>query len=66
MPDIVNLRLARKRRRRAEKEHAAAENRAVYGRSADAVRHQEQVRALDRKRLEGHRRDPSGADDPEG
>lgn len=33
MPSVVNLRLARKRKERAEKEAVAAENRALHGRS---------------------------------
>jgi hypothetical protein len=33
MSSVVNLRLARKRKTRAEKEQAASENRALHGRS---------------------------------
>jgi hypothetical protein len=33
MSSVVNLRLARKRKERAEKEAVAAENRALHGRS---------------------------------
>lgn len=34
MADVINLRLARKQKARAEKETVAAENRARFGRSA--------------------------------
>jgi hypothetical protein len=33
MTNVVNLRMARKHKARSEKEHAASENRALYGRS---------------------------------
>ena len=33
MSNVVNLRMARKRKARAEKEQAAGENRALHGRS---------------------------------
>ena len=61
MGEVVNLRMARKRKAHADKEQAATENRIRHGRS-------KAERALDEARLsretsflEGHRRDgPDG------
>jgi hypothetical protein len=61
MSEIVNLRLARKRKRRAEKDSAAAENRVAYGRGAGEKAATRQTAELSERRLEGHRREP----DPE-
>ena len=63
MAEIVNLRQARKRRIREEKDRQAAQNRASHGRT----RSQKSVEALTRDKarafLDGHRRDePSGRD----
>lgn len=61
MGEIVNLKLARKRKARTEKDSKAAANRSLFGRTktektaADAERR----RAL--SALDGHKRDP-GAD----
>lgn len=62
MAEIVNLRLARKRKARAEKEDAAAEARARHGRTKaerelDAAREEKAVRDV-----EAHRRTPSADD----
>jgi Domain of unknown function (DUF4169) len=58
MTEIVNLRLARKRRRRAEKDEAATANRLAHGRSKAEKTRADRVGALDATRLEGHRREP--------
>ncbi len=60
MDEIVSLRLARKRRRRAEKEDAAAQNRLTHGRSKAEKTQTAEIRTLDEKRLEAHRRDDDG------
>ena len=68
MAEIVNLRLARKRQRRSEKEKIATESRVRHGRSGGEKAAAEARRAFEEKRLESHRRDipegTSGADDP--
>jgi hypothetical protein len=57
MAGIVNLRQARKAKARAEKEAAAAANRAKFGRTK-AERQAEAARqALADKALEGHKRE---------
>ena len=61
MGEVVNLRLARKRKARAEKAEAADENRARFGRSGAARERQQAVEDLDRRRHEGHRRSPKHA-----
>lgn len=62
MAEIVNLRLARKARSRAEREAAAGRNRVAFGRGkqerlADATVAQQATRHLD-----GHRREPLASD----
>jgi hypothetical protein len=59
MADLVNLRGERKRRQRAEKESAAADNRARHGRPKAQIEAEEQRRALAAKQLDAHRREPS-------
>jgi hypothetical protein len=60
MAEIVNLRLARKRRARAAEEAKAAQNRAQFGASR-ALRDAEQAnRAAIERRHEGHRRENGG------
>lgn len=61
MNEIVNLRLARKRRRRAAKEDAAAQNRLTHGRSKAEKTQAGAISTLDERRLEGHRRDDGGS-----
>jgi hypothetical protein len=58
MSEIVNLRLHRKRKRRAEKNEAASANRLAHGRSKTEAMTQKGLRALEDKRLEMHRRMP--------
>jgi len=57
MSEVVNLRLARKRRAREEADKLAAERRAQFGRSKAETQGQEQRRALAERALDGHRRD---------
>jgi len=55
--EIVNLRQARKRRTRAEKDAQAEQNRMSFGRTR-AEREASAAKAeLEARRLEGHRRD---------
>lgn len=69
MAEIVNLRAARKRKQRDEKERRAEENRARHGRTkveklAEAAERERGAAALD-----GHRREPSrsrGESGPDG
>jgi hypothetical protein len=60
MGDVVNLRLARKARARADKAKAADANRALHGegKAAKAARKAEAERAT--RLLDGHHRDRSG------
>ena len=55
MADPVNLRAARKRKQRAEKEVAAAANRASFGRRPSEKTAAGLSRALEERRLESHR-----------
>ena len=63
MSDVVNLRIARKRKARAEKEQAAGESRALHGRSkAEKLRdrmHAEKSAAF----VQSHRLDRAGRDE---
>lgn len=62
MGEVVNLRMARKRSLRAEKERAASENRALHGRSKADRKADEAERKRGAALLDGHRRDdPDGA-----
>ena len=61
MPDIVNLRQARKRRDRAAAEKQAESNRLAFGRSKAERRQTEAERDKAERGLDGHRletRDP--------
>ncbi len=57
MGEIVNLRQARKRRRRAEKESTAAESRRSHGAPKAEKAKTKRQSELEAKRLEAHRRD---------
>ena len=60
MAEIVNLRLARKKKARTDKEVRAAQNRVTFGRSKaerDAVEAESEIA---RRRLDQHKRDDSG------
>ncbi|MGE0698888.1 MAG: DUF4169 family protein [Hyphomicrobiaceae bacterium] len=63
--DIINLRQARKRKSRVEKEAEAAENRKVFGRTRAERRHAEAAKALDEKALSGKKRSLPAADNTE-
>lgn len=55
MTNVVNLRMARKRKARLEKEQAASESRALHGRSkAEKLRHRLEAEKA-QNFLEGHR-----------
>ena len=65
MAEIVNLRQARKRKQRSEKERAADAKRLAHGRSAAETKQTRLTRNLDDQRLEAHRRQPPGDGDQE-
>ena len=56
MGDVINLRLHRKRKDRAEKEAAAATNRVKFGRTKAEKETLKANADLDLRRLDGHRR----------
>ena len=58
MSEIVNLRQARKRKRRADKERTTAENRQTHGLSAAGKKTRRLKHEFDARRHEGHRRMP--------
>ncbi len=62
MGEVVNLRQARKRKKRAEKEVDAAESRVIHGRSAAERIIKQRAEALAAKHLDGHRREPDEAE----
>jgi hypothetical protein len=57
MADVINLRQARKRKRRADGEAEAAENRVRHGRSAAEKARLSAERSREDKGLEAHRRE---------
>jgi len=57
MAEIVNLRIARKRKRRADAQDVAETNRALHGRSKADKRVTEAEREAAQRHLDGHRRD---------
>ena len=59
MGGTINLRQARKRKRRAEREREAQQNRLTHGRRADERAQAGRLRELEAGRLEAHRREPS-------
>jgi len=65
MAEIVNLRQARKRKRRSDKEDAAAANRLTHGRPAAEKTATRLVRDLEERRVAGHRREVRGEADRE-
>ena len=62
MAEIINLRKARKKKARAEKEAVAAENRAKFGRPNEEQTQSEASKDLLDRKLDAHRREDS---DPE-
>jgi len=63
MAAIVNLRQARKRKKRAEKDAAAETSRQAHGTPKTAHAKATLLNALEAKRLEGHRLDEDGRDE---
>jgi len=57
MAEIVNLRQARKQKNRTEAESLAAENRAKFGQTKAKKQKDAALKALDSKKLDGHKRD---------
>ncbi|MCO5065419.1 MAG: DUF4169 family protein [Rhizobiaceae bacterium] len=55
MADVVNLRLARKRKQREEAGREAAHNRAAHGRTKAEKRAAQDEHDTQLRRLEGHR-----------
>jgi hypothetical protein len=68
MADIVNLRQARKKKRRDDAEREAAANRLLHGRTAGEKSKTRLGREIEEKRLDAHRRDapPERGSDPQG
>ena len=64
MGEVVNLRMARKRRDRREDEKRAEANRVLHGLTKAERTKSSTEAARDAQRLDGHRREP--ADDPAG
>ena len=57
MADIVNLKLAKKRKAREEREAEAATNRAKFGRTKDEKQRGKAETEAARRKLDGHRLD---------
>jgi hypothetical protein len=57
MAEIVNLKRARKAKARAEKDETAAANRIKFGRTRAEREKAEAGRALEAKKLDGHKRE---------
>ncbi len=60
MSSVVNLRVARKQKVRADKERLAAENRTLHGRTKAEKRRDELEAQRSAALVEAHRRDPGG------
>ena len=58
MAEIINLRLARKARKRAQNEAAASTNRARFGQSKGERLQQEAEASRQQRHLDGAKRDP--------
>lgn len=57
MAEIINLRQARKRKARTDKEQTSAENRAVFGQTKATKSLDKAQKALTEKKLDEHQRD---------
>ncbi|MDR3470887.1 MAG: DUF4169 family protein [Devosia sp.] len=57
MGEVVNLRLARKAKARADKQAGAAANRAKFGRTKADKQTEAAQKALDAARLDAHKRE---------
>ncbi|MCD7060946.1 DUF4169 family protein [Pelagibacterium xiamenense] len=62
MAEIVNLRQARKRKARAEKDATAAQNRLMFGRTKAERTLSDAKTALETKRVEQHKRENGPGD----
>lgn len=62
MGEVINLRLVRKARDKAEKAARAAENRIVFGRPKAAKTLAEKRKAIEAARIDGHRLDEPGTE----
>jgi hypothetical protein len=67
MADIVNLRQARKKKRRDDAARDAAANRLLHGRTAGEKSKNRLGKQIEEKRLDAHRRDapPDGGSGPQ-
>ena len=63
MSKTINLRQHRKRKARADKEQAAAEQRARHGRTTQQKQTDSEREAAARALWQGHRRDPEAGSD---
>ena len=61
--DIINLRTARKRKARAEREVEAAQNRVVFGQTKAEKQARKANQELEQRRLDQTRRDDRADDD---
>jgi hypothetical protein len=59
--EIVNLRLARKQKARADRARAADENRAAFGHSRQERERAQRLAEQAERTLDGHRREPGDA-----
>jgi hypothetical protein len=57
MAEIINLRQARKRKAKADKEAKAAANRAAFGRAKDERSLEDARRDRERRHIDSHKRD---------
>ena len=57
MPDVINLRQARKRRDRAEKERLAEQNRFLHGRTKAEKTKDRKMAERDLRFIDGHKRE---------
>ena len=62
MAEIVNLRMARKRKARAETERAAEQNRVTFGRTKQERALTQAERELATKQLDAHRRETDASE----
>jgi len=58
LSEVVNLRLARKRKARADKEQAALENRAIHGRTRAQKQRDRLAAEKSEAHIDGHRLKP--------
>lgn len=62
MSSVVNLRIARKRKARAEKEQVASENRTLHGRTGDEKRRDRLQKEKSASFIEGHKLEATDRD----